>query len=73
MQIHGGSRPSGWDEWSPNRRTLWSRQRQLERLLALEDTDDAEKESARATIAEHWRGEIEALQRAVNTEGDPAA
>jgi hypothetical protein len=57
-------KPDGWDHWSQERRTLWRREQQLQRLIELAPNSDEQAES-RARIIEHLRTEVAELRRRI--------
>ena len=59
-------KPDGWSEWSPKRRAFWRRERQAERMQAL-DVDD---QASRDLIVGHLLREAEDLRQAVALEQD---
>lgn len=61
--------PDGWDEWSPKRRRLWRRERQAERMAAL-DVEDERARLSRDRWVDHLRAEAADLQRELAAEDE---
>lgn len=61
--------PDGWDEWPQNRRTLWRRKVQADRMERLELDSDEARMSRDRWVA-HLRGQAADLRRQLAEEGD---